>query len=155
MVKLDPADKIQIAILDDHQGVIDGYIYRLKRAPDLEIVATTNFGSIIDSILAQYHPDVLIADVFVPTSAEDPAYYPVLQAIPRWLRLYPQLSVLVITAYQLRTLVNAAVRSGASGYILKDDQETIQKLADIVRFVVQGEKFFSKKVEEYILHCVS
>lgn len=151
-MNLNPANKIRVAILDDHQGVIDGYVYRLNQASDIEVVATTTYGGIVEAILAHHHPDVLILDVFVPTSAEDPSYYPVLQAIPKWIRLYPQLAILVITAYQLRTLVNVTLESGASGYILKDDQETIQRLSDIVRSVARGEKFFSKKVNEHILH---
>ncbi len=150
-MKLKPEIKIRVAILDDHQGIIDGYVFRLEQAPDIEVVATTAYGGMMDSILAQHHPDVVILDVFVPTSAEDASYFPVLQTLPRWLRTYSDLSILVISAYNLRTLVNATIRSGASGYLLKDDHESIQRLADIVRSVARGGKFFSKKVDELIL----
>ena len=36
--------KIRVAILDDHQGIIDGYQYRLSGATDIEVVATALYG---------------------------------------------------------------------------------------------------------------
>lgn len=143
--------RIRVAILDDNQGIINGYGFRLDQAPDIEVVATTTFGETLEAILARHHPDLLILDVFVPTSAKNPAYYPVLQAIPRWLQLYPHLSILVITAYPLRTLITAAIRAGASGVVLKDDQETIGELAEIIRTVARGDRFFSKKIDQRLL----
>lgn len=146
---------IRVAILDDSQGIIDGYVFRLSHAPDIQVIATTTYGEIMEAVLARHHPDVLILDVFVPTSAGDPAYYPVLQAIPRWLQLYPQLSILVVTAYPLRTLITAAIKAGATGVLLKDDHESIGELADIVRTVARGEKFFSKRIDQRLLHRMS
>lgn len=115
-------------------------------------MAATTYGETMEAFLAQYIPDVLTLDVFVPTSAENLTYYPVLQAIPRWLQLYPRLSILVITAHNLRTLVNAVIRAGASGYVLKDDQATIQELASVVRSIAQGGICFSEKVHHHILY---
>lgn len=86
-VKLKPENKIRVAILDYHQGIIDGYLFRLEQAPDIEVVATATYGGMMDSILAQHHPDVVILDVFVPTSAEDASYFPVMQTLSRWLRI--------------------------------------------------------------------
>jgi two-component system nitrate/nitrite response regulator NarL len=36
--------KIRVAILDDHQSIVDGYLYRLQNAPDIEVVATAVYG---------------------------------------------------------------------------------------------------------------
>jgi len=130
--------KIRVAILDDHQGIIDGYQFRLNGAADIEVVATAIYGEELETILANNQVDVLLLDVHVPSSASNPNPYPILYQIPKLLQIYPDLSVLVISMHAQRTLINAIMESGASGYILKDDQASIRELASIVRMVANG-----------------
>jgi DNA-binding NarL/FixJ family response regulator len=130
--------KIRVAILDDHQGIIDGYQYRLSGATDIEVVATALYGEELEPILSRKPVDVLLLDVHVPTSASNPNPYPILFQIPKLLQIYPDLSVLVISMHAQRTLISAIMESGASGYILKDDQASIRELASIVRMVANG-----------------
>jgi two-component system nitrate/nitrite response regulator NarL len=59
---------IRVAILDDHISIIDGYLYRLSKNPEIEVVATETYGEALDSMLAEHSPDVLILDLNVPTS---------------------------------------------------------------------------------------
>jgi hypothetical protein len=35
---------ILVAILEDHQSIIDGYIFRLSDTPEIQIVATAHWG---------------------------------------------------------------------------------------------------------------
>ena len=132
------APKIRVAILDDHQGIIDGYQYRLSGATDIEVVATALYGEELEPILSRKPVDVLLLDVHVPTSASNPNPYPILFQIPKLLQIYPDISVLVISMHAQRTLISAIMESGASGYILKDDQASIRELASIVRMVANG-----------------
>lgn len=108
--------KIRVAILDDHQGIIDGYQYRLSGAADIEVVATALYGEDLEPILAQNLVNVLILDVHVPISPSNPNPYPILYQIPKLIQIYPELSVLVISMHAQRTLINAIMESGASGY---------------------------------------
>jgi len=137
-------DKIRVAILDDHQGIIDGYLYRLGSAPDIEVVATVLFGEALEATLAKYPVDVLILDVQIPTSPTNPNPYPILYIIPRLLEVYPNLVVLVISMHAQRTLINAVMEAGASGYIVKDDQATIRELPSVVRTVAGGSIYMSQ-----------
>ncbi len=130
--------KIRVAILDDHQGIIDGYQYRLSGAADIEVVATALYGEDLEPILAQNLVNVLILDVHVPISPSNPNPYPILYQIPKLIQIYPELSVLVISMHAQRTLINAIMESGASGYILKEDQASIRELASIVRMIANG-----------------
>lgn len=148
---MDNSNKIRVAILDDHQGILDGYLYRLSHTPDIEIVTTSACAEELESQLALHKPDVLILDVFVPTSPENPNYYPIFQVIPKWLQTYPNLSILVISAHNLQTLIEAVIKAGASGYILKDDQASIQELGSIIRSVAKGGVYFSKKAHRQVL----
>ena len=127
--------KIRVAILDDHQAIIDGYMYRLKGAPDIEVVATLRYGSQLESVLSRHNTDVLLLDLQIPISASDSNPYPVLHEIPRLLQLYADLSVLVISMHAQPALIHAMMEAGASGFILKDDFASYRELASVVRDV--------------------
>jgi DNA-binding NarL/FixJ family response regulator len=131
-------EKIHVAILDDHQGIIDGYHFRLNNIPDIDVVATIGFGEELEPMLAQHPIDLLLLDVSVPTSPENRNPYPILFVIPRLLKLYPNLTVLVVTMHAQRTLIKAVLEAGATGYVLKDDQSSIRELPSIIRMMVGG-----------------
>jgi two-component system nitrate/nitrite response regulator NarL len=131
-------DKIRVAILDDHQGIVDGYLYRLDGEPDIEVVATLLYGEALEPTLAQHPVDVLLLDVHVPTSSDNPSPYPILFLIPKLLQIYPDLAILVISMHAQRTLIHAVMEAGACGYVLKDDQSTIRELASVIRTVADG-----------------
>jgi two-component system nitrate/nitrite response regulator NarL len=125
--------KIRVAILDDHQGIIDGYLYRLSSAADIEVVATMLYGQELEPILAQKKVEVLILDVHVPTGPHNPNPYPILHLIPMIVQVYPDIAILIISMHAQRTLIHTVVESGARGYILKDDQASIRDLPNVVR----------------------
>ncbi len=55
---------IRVAILDDHQSIIDGYVFRPSQVPGIEVVATANYANGFEDLLGQYEIDVLILDIF-------------------------------------------------------------------------------------------
>jgi DNA-binding NarL/FixJ family response regulator len=135
--------KIRIAILDDHQGIIDGYQFRLGNVDDIELTAMALYGEELEPILAEHEVDVLILDVYVPTSPQNPNPYPILHMIPQILDKYPHLEILVVTMHAQRTLIQVLMEAGASGYVLKDDQATIRELASVVRTIHKGGIYMS------------
>jgi DNA-binding NarL/FixJ family response regulator len=88
-------NKIRVAILDDHQSIIDGYRYRLSNERDIEVVASACYGSDLEPMLSKQPTDVLLLDIAVPIAEDDLNPYPVLHILPRLLQLYPDLNVLV------------------------------------------------------------
>jgi DNA-binding NarL/FixJ family response regulator len=141
---------IRVAILDDHQSIIDGYQLRLGKLPDFEIVATAYYGEELEPMLAAYPTDVLVLDVTVPASATNPNPYPILHLIPKLLQRYPTLVVLVVSMHDDRALIQAVIEAGASGYILKDDREAIVDLAAVVRTVAHGGIYFSRQAHQQL-----
>ena len=140
--------KTQVTILDDHQNIIDGYVFRLSANPQIEVAATIGFGEELEPTLAEHPTDVLLLDVNVPTSSKNPNPYPILYAIPKLLQTYAGLNILVISMYAERGLIRAVMESGASGYILKDDQSTARDLGSVVLSVAGGGIYFSQKAHE-------
>lgn len=135
--------RINVAILDDHQSIIDGYSYRLSASPEIQITGTAIYGDDLDAMLAGNEVDVLLLDVSVPNSAEDQNPFPVLHVIPQILEQYPHLSILMISMFTQHTLIEAFVNAGVSGYIFKDDQVSIQQLHTIVEKIARGGIYFS------------
>jgi len=144
-------EKLQVMILDDHQGIVDGYRYRLGMVPDIEVVAALSYGSTLDLALRENHVDVLILDVEVPTSPDNPNSYPILHTIPKLLQQYPELMILVISVHSEPSLIRAIVNAGATGYILKGDSGRIQELGKWVFRLVKGELCFSEKALEALV----
>lgn len=140
-------ENIQVAILEDHQGIIDGVRYRLQNEPDIEIVATMRFGELLEPTLAAHPVDVLLLDVRVPISQTDSSQYRILQVIPMLLEKYPNLEILVMTMTNNHRIVQMILNTGVSGYILKDDDQAIENIADLIRGVKAGRFYISPQVE--------
>ena len=136
---------IRVAIADDHQGIIDGYLYRLSGESDIEVVGVAFYGDDIYPLLENNITDVLILDVAFPTARDNPTLYPILHVIPDLLQRYRNLSILIISMHTERTLINEIMKAGAKGYIFKDDHEAIQGLGRVIRIVAEGGVYFSER----------
>ncbi len=109
---------IKLVIVEDHQSIIDGYLYRLSGS-DVEIVAVSRFGEEIETILSEHEVDVLLLDIYVPTSPANPNPFPVLHLLPKLIASHPRLKILAISMLKQRSLIEALVEAGITGYILK------------------------------------
>ena len=147
-------DKTRVTIIEDHQSIIDGYIYRLSANPQIDVVATAMYGEELESVLTEHPTDVLIADINVPTAQDNHNPYPILHLIPKLLQKHPDLNILVISMYNKPTIIQTVMEAGASGYILKDDQATIQDLANVVTMVAKGGIHLSQPVFEQLFKRV-
>ncbi len=144
-------DPISVSILDDHQSIIDGYLYRLSNVSDIKVVATISFGEELEPTLAEHSTDVLLLDINVPTSSENPNPYPILHSIPSLLQKYPELSILIISMYAERGLIRAVMEAGASGYVLKDDNVMLRDIGSVIRSIANGGIYFSQKAHQLLL----
>ena len=146
-----PADQVRVAILDDHQSIIDGYIYRLSSTSGVEVVAAATFGEELEPMLEKQPVDVLLLDLSVRTSEENANPFPILYIIPKLLQKYPDLVVLVISMFVEPGLMRSIVEAGASGYMLKDDPGAFRDLGNVVLSVAHGGVFFSRKAHDVYL----
>lgn len=139
-------DKIQVIIMDDHQSIVDGYLYRLSQVPEIEVVKALRYGEDLEPALKEQPVDALILDVEVPISQENENSYPILHTIPKLLHLYPHLAILVISMHNEPGLIRAIVEAGAVGYILKNDSSKIQELGKWIISIANGDPCFSDKI---------
>ncbi|MFT3891486.1 MAG: response regulator transcription factor [Anaerolineales bacterium] len=140
-----PIQKVRVAILDDHQSIIDGFTYRINSTAGVEVVASALFGKELNAMLRRNSVDVLLIDLSVRTSAEDSNAYPVLRTIPQLLQKYPDLKVVVVSMYGGPGLIRMIMEAGVSGYITKDDYEALRDLGKIVLSIADGHIYFTDK----------
>jgi DNA-binding NarL/FixJ family response regulator len=138
-------NKIRVMILEDHQSIVDGYLYRLSGNPQIEVALTLAHGDELEDALAAHPTDVLILDVEVPASAENQNSYPILHVVPKLIQKYPDLAILVISMHAERGLIRAMMDAGASGYILKDDQKSIRELGNVILSIAGGGIYLSER----------
>jgi len=141
-------NKIRVTILEDHAATIEGYRARLGAEPDIEIVSIINFGEDLEHALLKQPVDILILDMRVLASQGNPNPYPTIHLVPKLLDQYPDLSVLVYSMYDQRTMIKEAMQAGASGYILKDDHQAYNDLGTIIRMINNGGMYLSPRARE-------
>ena len=138
---------IRVAILDDHQSIIDGYVYRLSMSLDIKIVGTCLFGSELEAMLSGKSIDVLLMDLSVPISSDNQNIFPIRHELKKLFVKYPSLKVIAISVFSQKSLVQEMIKIGVSGYIVKEDQNAIKNLARIVQVVAGGGLYLSANVD--------
>jgi DNA-binding NarL/FixJ family response regulator len=135
---------VKVAILEDHQSIIDGYHMRLDEASGIRVVGIATNGEELNSLLKEWQDvDVLIMDVTVPSSSTDDSPIPILHYVPRILKDKPNINILIVSTHAQPTLVKALSDAGVSGYIFKHDSDSIRRLPAIIKSVSTGGRYFS------------
>ena len=104
---------IRVALVDDQELLRTGFRMVLDAQPDMEVVAEAADGQAALEVLADIPVDVVLMDVRMPRLDG-------VQATQRLLAREPSIRVLILTTFDLDEYVYAAVRAGASGFLLKD-----------------------------------
>jgi DNA-binding NarL/FixJ family response regulator len=143
---------IRVAILEDHPAIADGYRFYLQDEADIQLVATIEVGEELPKLLAAQNPiHVLILDVGVPTSHTNSTPYPILYLMPLLLQNNPELNILIISMHKENVLIKALIEAGASGYVFKDDRETLQKFSSVIRMIAGGGIYFSREAHKMMM----
>lgn len=120
---------IRVAIIDDHFFFRQGVRDVLNAEPDIEVVAESGDGQEALEMLKAVHPDVVLMDVNLPNLNG-------LQITQQLKNDYPDINVIILTAYDDEEQIYHAVRIGASAYFPKDVAPS--QLLDTVYTVAKG-----------------
>ncbi|NTW40472.1 MAG: response regulator transcription factor [Cellulomonadaceae bacterium] len=111
---------IRVALVDDQQLVRAGFRMVIDSQPDLEVVVEAGDGAEALRRLAQVRADVVLMDVRMPTMDGLAATAHLTAAAAGAPAGTPTPRVVVLTTFDLDEYVLAAIRAGASGFLLKD-----------------------------------
>jgi DNA-binding NarL/FixJ family response regulator len=131
----------RVVVADDQPVVLEGFAAMLGAAPDLEVVGTAPDGERLVALVGRTQPDVAVVDVRMP----------VLDGIAatREIRATTASRVLVLTTFELDEYIFAALRAGASGFVVKDNEP--DDLIRAVRAVASGASMLAPSVTNRVV----
>ena len=133
---------VRVLICDDQALVRAGFRAILEAQSDIEVVGEAENGADAVALAQRRSPDVILMDIRMP----------VLDGVEATRRLVAGGSparILVLTTFDLDAYVHAAIRAGASGFLLKD--VTPSKLLDAIRIVAGGDALLAPSVTRRLL----
>ena len=104
---------IRLLIADDHGIVRQGLERLFATVPDVEVVGTAADGQEAVALADRTVPDVVLMDVGMPQVDG-------VEATRRITAAHPAARIVMLTAHGHQSKVQAALRAGAAGYLLKD-----------------------------------
>jgi two-component system, NarL family, response regulator DegU len=130
-------NKLRIVLIDDHQLFREGVKRILSMEDNLEVVAEGNDGGEVIDLVRQNQPDVVLMDVNMPEVNG-------IEATRSLVETFPNVKVLILSIHDDEAYVTQVLKSGASGYLLKEmDTEA---LIEAVKVVGQGGAYVHPKV---------
>ncbi|MGY5044575.1 response regulator [Streptomyces sp. 900105755] len=133
---------IRVVIADDQQMVRQGFTVLLNAQPGIEVVGQAVDGLDAVAKVAELTPDVVLMDIRMPELGG-------IEATRRIVGERPHIRVLVLTTFDLDEYVYEALRSGASGFLLKD--ASADKLAEAVRVVAAGDALLAPGITRRLI----
>lgn len=130
---------IKVVIADDIQILRQGLKAILEQDREIEVTGLASDGRQAWQLCGKLLPDVVLMDMRMPEY--DGSY-----GITRIKADFPHIKVLVLTTFDDRETVDAAVGSGADGYILKEMEDS--KVIQSVKAVCAGIQVFGQSVFE-------
>jgi DNA-binding NarL/FixJ family response regulator len=123
---------IKVLVADDHPLTLQGIRRALEDARDIEIVGEANSGSQVLPLIGQTGPDLVLLDIRMPQLDG-------LACLDRIRDRYPNVKVVMLSAYTDRQHIELALRRGASAYIAKTVNPL--DLASALRQAIAGTVF--------------
>ncbi len=135
---------IRVALADDQQLVRAGFRMLLDAEDGIEVVGEADDGVAAVELVRRERPDVILMDVRMPNLDGLQALHEISED-PR----LSEVKVLVLTTFELDEYVFEALRSGASGFLVKHTQPA--DLVRAVREVAAGEALLSPSVTRRLI----
>lgn len=123
---------ISVVVVDDEQLVRSGFAALLASDPEITVLGTAGDGDAALAVIRRERPDVVLMDIRMP-GRDGVSATAAITADPA----LSGTRVIVLTTFDLDEYVHAALRAGASGFLLKDAQPT--DLLAAVHLVDEGE----------------
>lgn len=135
-------ERIRVLVTDDQALMRTGFRMILNAQNDIEVVGEAIDGADAIRQFERLGPDVVVMDVRMPTMDG-------IEATRRLTAVDPPARVLILTTFDLDEYVYAALRVGASGFLLKDRPP--EELVAAVRIVASGDALLAPTVTRRLI----
>lgn len=137
--------KQRILLVDDHEVVRLGLKALLEQHPHFEVIAEAATAKEAIEQVERYLPDVVLMDIRLPGASG-------IEACEEITNNYPDTKVIMLTSYAEDEMLFSAIRSGASGYVLK--QIGAEDLMKAIEAVGRGEALLDPAVTQRVFQEV-
>lgn len=129
--------KTSIVIIDDHQLFREGVKRILDFEPTFQVVAEGDDGEQALALIEQHKPDVVIMDINMPNLNG-------IEATKQLIDTYPDTKVIILSIHDDESYVTHALKTGATGYLLKEMDA--DSLVEAVKVVAEGGSYLHPRV---------
>lgn len=133
---------IRVILADDHTLVRAGIRALLERLPGMEVVGEANDGREVLELVKTHRPDVVLMDITMPGLNG-------LEAAARIAKEFTEVRVIILSMHNNEEYYWRALKSGASGYLLK--KAAMTELETALQQVVRGEVYLSSEISARLL----
>jgi DNA-binding NarL/FixJ family response regulator len=135
---------IGVIVADDQALVRAGFRVLIDSAPDLKVLAEAGDGAEAVELSRVHRPDVVLMDIRMPVMDG-------LEATRQVLDLDPGggIHVLMLTTFDLDEYVFAALKAGASGFLLKDTPPA--ELLAGIRTIAAGDALLAPSITKHLI----
>ncbi|MEN6576799.1 MAG: response regulator transcription factor [Phycisphaerales bacterium] len=126
-----------ILLVDDHRILREGLRSLLERQSDMEIVGEAGDGRTALRLVRELRPEVVIMDVNMESMDG-------IDATRAIIRERPGTRVLALSMYLRKTFVSEMFKSGASGYLLKEN--AFGEVVQAINTIMTGQRYACAKV---------
>jgi DNA-binding NarL/FixJ family response regulator len=134
-----------VLLVDDQELLRVGFRMVLDSQPDLHVVAEAGDGSAAVALVAEHQPDIVLMDVRMPEMDG-------VEATRRIVESGSASRVIILTTFDLDEYAYAALRAGASGFLLKDAPPA--DLLSAIRAVASGDAVVAPSTTRRLLESV-
>lgn len=128
---------INVIIVDDHKLVRNGIKRILESAPGIKIVGEASSGEEALQVIKQLQPHVVLMDIKMPGLGG-------IETTRKLVRLYPELKIIIVTAYENEVFPVRMFHAGAHGYLTKGASE--EEMLRAIRAVQAGQRHISAEI---------
>ncbi len=133
---------IRILLADDHKITRQGLRSLLDKHPDMEVVAEAEEGRTAVRLVRELVPNVVIMDVSMPDLNG-------MQATRKIIAEFPNIKIIALSMHSDSLFVIEMLKSGASGYLLKDC--AFEELERAIRTVVADKTYLSPTISSVVV----
>ena len=131
--RMNAGEGIRVMLADDHAVVRQGLRYIIDAQPDMEVVGEATDGATAVTVATGCAPDVVLMDIQMPNGTG-------LEATRAISASASGARVLLLTTFDVEGYVFDGIRSGATGYLLKD--AGTHELLEAIRCVHRGQAIY-------------
>jgi two-component system response regulator NreC len=134
---------IRLIVADDHVVMREGLVALLNDEPDLRVVGQASNGREALDLIRQHQPDIALLDISMSDMSG-------LEVASQSATFAPQVKILFLTMHEEDAFFFAALRVGASGYVLKGAPS--RELLNALRAVHAGGVFLTPSLAGALVH---